>query len=177
VVRWPTEAGERPAIQRYSLNDGRTEPGGGIAMERIGMTLTAALVTVFLLYGAAARSDDTRESIESSNRAFAAAFLRGDAEAVAELYTEDAELLPPGAGAVAGRAAIAAFWKGAIDAGVKDLVLATTEVESTGDLAWEVGTVRIVANDGRVTEDRYLVVWKRENGNWKLHRDIWNSPN
>ena len=108
---------------------------------------------------------------------FAAAFLRGDAEAVAELYTEDAELLPPGAGVVAGRPAIAAFWKGAIDAGVKDLVLKTMQVESAGDLAYEVGTVRIVASDGQVSEDRYLVVWKRENGKWQLHRDIWNSPN
>ena len=146
-------------------------------MERIGMPLTVVFVAVSLLYGAAARSDDTRESIESSNQAFAAAFLRGDAEAVAELYTKDAELLPPGAGVVAGRVAIAAFWKGAIDAGVKDLVLTTVQVESAGDLAYEVGTVRIVAKDDQVSEDRYLVVWKRENGKWQLHRDIWNSPN
>ena len=89
----------------------------------------------------------------------------------------DAELLPPGAEAVAGRPAIAAFWKGAIDAGVKDLVLTTVQVESAGDLAYEVGKVRLVAKDGQATEDRYLVVWKRENGKWQLHRDIWNSPN
>jgi uncharacterized protein (TIGR02246 family) len=141
------------------------------------MPLIVTLVSISLLVGAAARSDDTRESIESINRGFAAAFLRGDAEAVAELYTEDAELLPPGAEAVAGRSAIAAFWKGAIDAGVKDLALTTVQVESTGDLAYEVGKVRLVANDGQVSEDRYLVVWKRENGKWQLHRDIWNSPN
>jgi uncharacterized protein (TIGR02246 family) len=146
-------------------------------MARSGSALIVALVSISLLYGAAAWSDDTRESIESTNRAFAAAFLRGDAEAVAELYTVDGQLLPPGAEAVAGRAAIAAFWKGAIDAGVKDLVLETTQLESAGDLAYEVGRVRIVANDDRVTEDRYLVVWKRANGRWQLHRDIWNSPN
>ena len=146
-------------------------------MVRIKIPLTVAFVAMSFLYGAAARSDDTRESIESSNRDFAAAFLRGDAEAVAELYTKDAELLPPDAEAVAGRPAIAAFWKGAIDAGVKDLVLTTMQVESAGDLAYEVGTVRIVASNGQVSEDRYLVVWKRENGKWQLHRDIWNSPN
>jgi uncharacterized protein (TIGR02246 family) len=141
------------------------------------MPLIVALVSISLLVGAVAWSDDTRESIESNNRDFAAAFLRGDAAAVAELYTVDAELLPPGAEAVAGRAAIAAFWKGAIDAGVKDLVLTTVQVESAGDLAYEVGKVRLVAKDGQATEDRYLVVWKRENGKWQLHRDIWNSPN
>jgi len=146
-------------------------------MARSGIPLMVALISMSLLYGAAARSDQAREAIESNNRAFAAALLRGDSEAVAELYTADAELLPPGGGAVAGRAAIAAFWKGAIDAGVKDLVLEAKQVESAGDFAYEIGEVRIVANDGQVSEDRYLVVWKRENGKWQLHRDIWNSPN
>jgi len=136
-----------------------------------------ALVAVSVLYGTAALSDETRESIESGNRAFAAAFLRGDAEAVAELYTKDAQLIPPGAEIVTGRSAIAAFWKGAIDAGVKELALETAEVESAGELAYEVGTVRLVAKDGQVSRDRYLVVWKRNDGRWQLHRDIWNSSN
>ena len=28
--------------------------------------------------------------------------------------------------------------------------------------------------DGSTQKARYLVVWKREGGSWKLHRDIWN---
>ena len=31
-----------------------------------------------------------------------------------------------------------------------------------------------VAADGAVTEYRYVVAWKRVDGRWKLHRDIWN---
>ena len=58
---------------------------------------------------------------------------------------------------------------------MKDVALQTTKVESAGDLAYEDGTVKLVAADGRVSEDRYVVVWKREGGRWKLHRDIWNS--
>lgn len=146
-------------------------------MLRTGIPLMIAFVAVFLFHATAARSDETRESIEATNRAFAAAFLRGDADAVAGLYTSDAQLIPPGAEIVSGRPAIAAFWKGAIEAGLKDIVLETQRVESTGDLAWEMGAVRLVAPDGGVSQDRYLVVWKRENGKWQLHRDIWNSPN
>jgi uncharacterized protein (TIGR02246 family) len=138
------------------------------------MPLVVALIAVLVSYGTVARSDQPRESIESKNRDFAAAFMRGDAEAVAALYTEDGQLLPPGAAVVEGRSAIAAFWKGAIDAGMKELALETVEVESAGDLAYEVGTAKIVAGEGQVTQDRYLVVWKRENGEWRLHRDIWN---
>ena len=66
-------------------------------MLRTGVPLMIAFVAVFLFHPTAARSDETRESIESTNRAFAAAFLRGDADAVAGLYTIDAQLIPPGA--------------------------------------------------------------------------------
>lgn len=145
-------------------------------MTRSGTAIVVAFVAVIVWYGTVAWSDPTRESIESRNREFAAAFMRGDAEAVAALYTQDGQLLPPGAAVVKGRPAIAAFWKGAIDAGMKELALETVEVESAGDLAYEVGTAKIVAAEGQVSQDRYLVVWKRQNGEWQLHRDIWNSP-
>jgi len=49
--------------------------------------------------------------------------------------------------------------------------------ESAGDLACETGIVRLVATDGTLSQARYVVVWKREGGQWKLHRDIWNSEN
>jgi ketosteroid isomerase-like protein len=57
---------------------------------------------------------------------------------------------------------------------VKEVTLTTADVESAGDLAVETGTVKLVAKDGKLTQARYLVVWKREGGGWKLHRDIWN---
>jgi uncharacterized protein (TIGR02246 family) len=141
-------------------------------MTRIGIALIVIAMSVS--YATTARSDQTREAIESRNREFVAAFTRGDAEAVAGLYTEEGKLLPPGAADAEGRPAIAAFWKGAIDAGLKVLALETVEVESSGDLAYEVGTVKLTSGDGQVSQDRYLVVWKRENGEWRLHRDIWN---
>jgi uncharacterized protein (TIGR02246 family) len=117
----------------------------------------------------------SRAAIESGNRAFIAAFLRGDAQAVADLYTEDAQVIPPGGEVASGRSAIAAFWRTVMETGVKDLTLDTTEVESTGDLACEVGAVTVVGANGQGTAGRYVVVWKRQNGHWKIHRDIWNS--
>jgi uncharacterized protein (TIGR02246 family) len=137
--------------------------------------LTIGLAAAPLLYGTAARSEDVRAAVERGNRAFIAAFLRGDARAVADLYTENAQVIAPGAPIARGRAAIAAAWQKAIDSGIKDLTLDTADVESSGDLAAETGTVRLVARDGKVTEARYVVVWKRTDGKWKLHRDTWNG--
>jgi uncharacterized protein (TIGR02246 family) len=123
----------------------------------------------------AARSDEVRDAVEAGNRAFISAFLRGDATAVGNLYTEDAQVIAPGSPVAAGRPAIAAFWKRSIDSGVEDVALETTEVESAGELAYETGIVRLVASDGTITSARYVVVWKRIDGRWLLHRDIWNS--
>ncbi len=76
---------------------------------------------------------------------------------------------------VSGRPAIAEFWRSFFESGIKDVALETAEVESAGDLAYETGTVQLVAEDGGVTTARYLVVWKRTDGEWRMHRDTWNS--
>jgi uncharacterized protein (TIGR02246 family) len=144
-------------------------------VETLPKILIVGLLVASLSYGTAARSEEVRQAVEAGNRAFIEAFLRGDARAVADLYTESAQVIAPGAPVARGRAAIAAAWQKAIDAGVKDLSLDTADVESAGDLACETGKVRLVAKDGGVTEGRYVVVWKRTNGKWKLHRDIWNE--
>ena len=127
------------------------------------------------LYCLPVRADAVRDAVEAGNRAFAAAFLRGDAKAVSELYTEDAQVVAPGAPVAKGRAAIAALWQQSIDAGFADVVLTTADVERSGDLAVETGSVRLVAKDGKASEARYVVVWKRSSDVWKLHRDIWNA--
>jgi uncharacterized protein (TIGR02246 family) len=138
-------------------------------------TLTAGLVLAALC-GAPVYADDVRRAVDEGNRAFIAAFLRGDARAVADLYSEDAQVIAPGAPVARGRAAIAAAWQKAMDTGVKDVKLHTADVDSSGDLASETGTVELVAKDGAVSSARYVVVWKRTKaGQWKLHRDIWNG--
>ena len=57
--------------------------------------------------------------------------------------------------------------------GAKGLELATVELDVLGDTANEVGTYHMLA-EGGVTADRgkYVVVWKKEDGEWRLHRDI-----
>jgi uncharacterized protein (TIGR02246 family) len=125
--------------------------------------------------GSAARADSVRDAIEAGNRAFVAAFLRGDAKAVSQLYSEDARVIAPGAPAASGRDAIAAFWQKSIDSGVKDVRLDTLDVASSGDLASETGEVLLVAKDGSQSQARYVVVWKRVAGRWLLYRDIWNA--
>src|SRR5262245_12174745 len=121
----------------------------------------------------AARSP-IREAIDAGNYFFAKFFEARDAQSIAELYTEDARVIAPGATPASGRAEIAAFWAGAMQ-GTQKVRLETLSVESDGTLAFEEGVVELTANDGSTSAERYVVVWKRVGRRWHLHRDIWNT--
>jgi uncharacterized protein (TIGR02246 family) len=121
-------------------------------------------------------TDDIRPEIESANAQFISAFKRGDATALASLYTSGAQLLPAHSDFVRGTAAIRTFWQSVIDMGLKDAILETIEVEGHGDTAIETGRYRLLApGDVIADQGKYIVVWKNDNGAWKLHRDIWTT--
>ena len=78
-----------------------------------------------------------------------------------------------------GTQAIRQFWQGAMDMGVKEADIEIHEVESQGDTAYEIGryTLSIEQAGGGRSSDagKYVVVWKRRGGEWKLYADIFNS--
>ena len=119
---------------------------------------------------------DPRSEIEATNRRFMEAFGRGDAAGVAQLYTPSAQLLPAASDFVVGTSAIERFWQGAMDMGLKEAVLETLELETHGDTAHEVGRYTLKATGGQVADaGKYVVIWKHEDGAWKVHRDIWTT--
>jgi hypothetical protein len=60
--------------------------------------------------------------------------------------------------------------------GIKSVALKSVEVESFGDTIVEQGTATFYGEDQNLLDTgKYLVVWKRVEGEWKLHRDCWNS--
>jgi len=121
-------------------------------------------------------STEIRNAIMAGNEKLMAAASRGDATAMAALYTENGQVLPPNSDAVSGRQAIQSFWQGAIQMGIKAVKLETVEVENYGTTANEVGRFTIQGEGGQVVDSgKYVVIWKQEAGQWKLHRDIWNS--
>lgn len=121
------------------------------------------------------RNNLVRVSIEKANRKFEAAFSRQDADALTDLYTANALLFPPGSEPVSGRDAIREFWAGLFASGVDGVDLTTREVQSMGDLAYELGTATPRTGSEVVDEVRYTVIWRKDGDTWKLHRDLWNS--
>ena len=115
-------------------------------------------------------------AIEAANQRFMQAFAQADAARLASLYTENAQLLPPGGESAHGWEAIRAFWQAAMDSGITAARLETAEVEDHGDTAIEVSRyILLGASEQVLDQGKYIVIWKQERGQWKLHRDIFNT--
>ncbi len=118
------------------------------------------------------------EEFRATNRVFEEEVVgRGDFGALERVYTRDARVLPPGAPAVTGLAAIADYWRGAASAlGVEGIKLHTGSLDVLGDRAQEVGRAELsVKGGGSPVALKYVVLWKRDGGGWRWDVDIWNA--
>ncbi len=153
-------------------------------MNNVQRALMAVVVLVVAAAGssveaqkpAASSNAAVRAAIEAGNKKFADGAAKGDAGLIATAYTADAEAYPPNAGVVKGRPALQKLWQSVLDSGIAAFELTTTEVEAQGTMAYEVGTYVMKTKAGTVADHgKYCVVWKRVNGQWLLHRDIWST--
>lgn len=109
------------------------------------------------------------------SQGWAEAFNNGDAAAIAALYTEDAILLPPGAPLIRGKAAIEAQLAKEAGGGFK-IEIVSLESPSQGDTGYNLGTFTVKDANGTVVDTgKFIEIWKRANGEWKLYADIYNS--
>jgi ketosteroid isomerase-like protein len=98
-----------------------------------------------------------------------------DMSALDHVYTPEAHILPPGAAMIHGVPGIKNFWLQAITGlDVKDASLTTVSAEVTGDDVVEIGRAELTLASGQVVPVKYVVHWKRHDGSWKWHTDIWN---
>ena len=144
--------------------------------------LVVMLALPFMVSCEKAAKDTTAEdsrAIEAASAQWVDAFNQGDAAALAALYTEEAKLLPPNSQMIVGREGIQAFFQGSFDAGEADVQLTVIELSVSGDIAHVVGkyTFTMQPEEGEAISDngKYVEIWKRENGSWKMDVDIWNT--
>jgi ketosteroid isomerase-like protein len=114
--------------------------------------------------------------MQQTNALFGSAVVKNrEIDALDNIYTADARILPPGADLIQGRPQIKNFWKQAIvGLGVKDAKLSTVDAEAAGNTVVEVGRADLTLEGGQTLAVKYVVHWKEEDGIWKWHTDIWN---
>ncbi|MBV8809489.1 MAG: nuclear transport factor 2 family protein [Acidobacteriaceae bacterium] len=125
--------------------------------------------------------DQIRLAMASTNDLFnTEVFGKRNFDALDQIYTANARILPPGAPMISGRESIKGFWSSLIQSvNAKSAVLESIDVMPTGDGAVEIGraTLRMEPKGQSASEMevKYLVYWRQEDGHWKWHVDIWNS--
>lgn len=130
---------------------------------------------------APANLDQIKLAMASTNNLFISeVFGKGNLDALNDIYTANARVLPPGAPMIAGRQAIKDFWSNLIKSmNATTAVLASVEVMPSGDGIVEIGRATLTANpDGQGAteiEVKYVVYWRQEDSRWKWHVDIWNQ--
>jgi uncharacterized protein (TIGR02246 family) len=120
-----------------------------------------------------------RKDIEAAEAAWLTAFNGGDASGVAQLYAEEARLLPPNTDIVAGRPAIEGFVKEFLAMGAT-LSFELVAVHDAGDLNVAVGRyqmeLRPPGAEPQQDNGKFVEVWTRQaDGSWQIVDDIFNS--
>jgi uncharacterized protein (TIGR02246 family) len=139
-------------------------------MRRTVLTLLLCAVP----FVAQAADGGAKAGIDAGNRKFEEAVAKGDAAAIAKLYAEDAEILPPDSPPKKGRAEIQKEFTGLVGA-FKKITLKTVEVHPMGNLALEVSTWKLEDASGKGPEGKGMVLWKKHGSTWQLYRDMWSA--
>ena len=135
---------------------------------------------VFSIESLAADSAKEVAALQAADQSWEKAYNGGNVDAVASLYDEQAVLLPPGAPAVKGRAAIKSFFvKDTAEsqkAGVAFILGPNPTGGVSGDMGWQSGTYVVKDKAGKQVEaGKYLSVSRKKDGKWLYVRDTWNA--
>ncbi len=116
-----------------------------------------------------------RSFFDSVNAKFTEQVFNGDSVALAAHYHSDAELLFSNSDPIKGKDILSA-WGSFVRSGVKHFTFTTTDIVGCEGLLVETGLYEMSGeNKTLIDKGKYVVVWKQENGIWKLYRDIGNS--
>jgi uncharacterized protein (TIGR02246 family) len=144
--------------------------------ERLFGLLAAAFCCVAL----PALATDEAVRIRAGTTSWMQSFNSGNAGAVAALYSDDAVLMPPNApparGVVAIKEAIAKEIAGAKKNAITLASGTVDEVNVAGDMAWHSGSYVVKDKGGKAVDTgKFIEVWEKKNGKWRIVRDMWNT--
>jgi uncharacterized protein (TIGR02246 family) len=135
----------------------------------------ATILTGWLVFAALPALAQSKAELQKGLDAWAAAFNKGDAAAIAAMYTADADMLPDHADLAHGRAAIEATIKKFVESGTyqNDLKITAENVRPLGpNMAAKIGTYTITPQP---EVGKFATVVHKLGGKWLLERDIWNT--
>ena len=119
-------------------------------------------------------------SIEVLVKAYEKALNTNDLESILNLYGQTPVFMPQHAPALVGREAVRAGYRQVFETIKLNIEFTIHDVEVLGDTAWartsSAGRTRILSAGIGVAEgNNELFIFKRENGDWKIHRYLFST--
>jgi len=150
------------------------------------MKFPAACLTALLIATVAEDADKppTDPALDKLAAAFAEAFNAKDAARVASFYADDAIVMPPDQTMIRGHRNVEAYYVRGFRQDVSNFRLAPMESVIAGSHAFEAGTSTLTERKGVsplgepalvTTGGKYVVIYRRVNGQWKIAYDIFNN--
>ena len=142
---------------------------------------TPIVVALALVVAAVpALAGDANEEFDALNAKWVQAFKDNDMAVIAALMTPDSLLLAPNAPPIKGTQAIVDTWMAWRELPNVEITFGATfvDVAASGDLAYDYGAYSFAfdSEEGRVVDEgKYIVVWKKVDGAWKVMADIFNG--
>jgi uncharacterized protein (TIGR02246 family) len=146
-------------------------------LNRLTPLPAAILLAASAMPAHAVPRSSTEAAIKAENARWADAFKRGDYQAIGKLYTEDGTLLQPGGERVRGAAAITDYFtKGYAGKPPATVTFEDFEFYGNDEAVTEVSNAVIRDQDGKVQYvGKQTLIFLKQGGVWKLHRDMWND--
>lgn len=105
--------------------------------------------------------------------------MDGDVDALVNLYTTDGKIFPNNRMIMAGTSDLKKYWTLPEDVKTLHHKVTPDEIHIENDIAYDYGYYegKTLTKDQKESawRGKYLIVWKKVEGDWKIYLDIWNS--
>ena len=120
--------------------------------------------------------DAVKTHIIKMNESYSERFMSNDSIFYADRYCLDAQVFSPGMPAVIGRDSIRAFFYNKGNNDEVKIELPAGNIYGNEELVVEEGSYNFPdGKGGSVDKGKFMALWKKEEGKWKLFREIWNT--
>lgn len=122
--------------------------------------------------------EKAKSAIAELHQKFSDVISKSDSVGYSLIYHSQAIVYPPNMEPLKGREALVAFAGMSFRMGISSVPLQATEVWGDENDIVVTGTYEVKGKDGSSWDKgKFLEIWKDENGEWKLYRDMWNTSN
>lgn len=134
------------------------------------------LITAYSICSIAQTEED---NIRAQARKFSAHMMAGEKDKLVEMYTSDAKIFPGDRDILEGDD-LANYWNPANSNSTWKTTfhkLIPVEIKIWGNEAYDYGYYEGISSNGDQASNwrgKYVVIWRKEDGEWKMYLDIWN---